>query len=131
VNDPKETEYHSEILFPAFTTKAASVSISELLTMALPLPFNHFLPVGYTINGKVTGAHVIESWHLFAGEGENSHQWIDTPFFHRWADVMSLGGKRMDLCWGQMGIKTESHQPPKAQGPCPLRAAALSCYWKL
>jgi hypothetical protein len=47
--------YHRRIFFPAFTNEAASTNIFDLLPMDLPLPFNHGLPVGYTISGKITG----------------------------------------------------------------------------
>jgi hypothetical protein len=55
VGDPKETDYYREILFPAFTEEAADTSVFDLLPMALPLPFNHALSVGYAISGKITG----------------------------------------------------------------------------
>jgi hypothetical protein len=93
VNDLKETEYHSEILFPAFTDEAASTSVFDLLPMVLPLPFNHGLPVGYAISGKITGEKMIEAWNVFAGAGGNSHQWIDTPLFHGWGEVARSGEK--------------------------------------
>jgi hypothetical protein len=65
----------------------------------------------------------IEAWNVFTGAGE------DSPFFHRWADVMADGSKKMVLCWGQAG--TYSMEPQTSQGPWPLRAAALSFYWNL
>jgi hypothetical protein len=86
-------EYHHKILFLTFTTEAKSMSIFDLLSVALPLPYNHGLPVGYAISGKTTGTKAIEAWNVFAGEGENLHQCIDTPFPHRWEEVISLGGK--------------------------------------
>jgi hypothetical protein len=52
----------------------------------------------------------------------------------------STGGQKSCIWvvnrWPSAGYKmertTENHQPAKAHGPCPpLRAAALSCYWKL
>jgi hypothetical protein len=128
-NDPNKMEYHRKIMFLVFTAEVAPMSVLDFLPMVLPLPFNHSLSVGYTISGKVAGAQAIKSWNIFNDEGENSHQWIDTPFFHWWAEVVSLGGKQMALCWGQHG--TYGMEPPNSQGPCPLRAAALSCYWKL
>jgi hypothetical protein len=103
VNNLKETEYHHGILFPAFTMKATSTSIFNLLYMVLSLPFNHGLTVRYAISGRATGTYTIEAWNVFAGEGENSHQWIDTPFPHWWAEFMSLGGKQMALYWGKHG----------------------------
>jgi hypothetical protein len=42
--------------------------------MALPLPFNHGLPVGYAISGKITGDKMIEAWNVLTGAGENSPQ---------------------------------------------------------
>jgi hypothetical protein len=38
VGDPKEKEYHREILSPAFSDEVADTSIFDLLPMALPLP---------------------------------------------------------------------------------------------
>jgi hypothetical protein len=78
---------------------------------------------------KIMGETMIESWNVFSGPGENSHQWKDTPFFHHLAAVMAYGGKRLALCWGQ--TCTYDTEPQASQGPCPLRTAALSCYWKL
>jgi hypothetical protein len=72
---------------------------------------------------------MIEAWNIFIGAGENSHQWIDTHFFHRWADVMDGGGKNMALCWGQAG--TYDTELQTNQCPWPLRSTSLSCYWKL
>jgi hypothetical protein len=129
VHDPKETDYDREIPPPAFTEEAADTSVFNLLPMVLPLPFNHGLSVGYAISGKITGEKMIEAWNIFTGAGENSHQWIDTPFPYRWEDVMSDGGKKMALCWGQAG--KNNTEPPTSQCRWPLRAAALSCYWKL
>jgi hypothetical protein len=86
-------EYHREIFSPTFTAAVTSMSVIDLLPMA----FNHGLSVGYAISGKTTGAQAIEAWNVFTGEGENLHQWIDTPFFHRWAEVMSLGEKNGHL----------------------------------
>jgi hypothetical protein len=71
--------------------------------MALPLPFNHGLPVGYDMSGNITGETMIEARNVFAGPGRNSHQWIYTPFFHWWEAVMVYGRKRLVLCWGQTG----------------------------
>jgi hypothetical protein len=65
VNDPKKTDYHHGIMFPAFTDEAASMSIFDLLPMALPLPLNHGLPIGYIISGKITGENMIEAWNVF------------------------------------------------------------------
>jgi hypothetical protein len=93
VNDQKEVEYHHKILFPTFTPESTSVSVFDLPSMAPPLPFNHGLPVCYAISDKSMGAQAIEAWIFFTNEGENSHHWIDTPFSHRWLEVMSLGGK--------------------------------------
>jgi hypothetical protein len=70
MNNPEETEYHREILFPAFTVEAASMSVFDLLSMTLPLPFNHGLLVDYVISGKFTGVQVIEAWNAFTGEWE-------------------------------------------------------------
>jgi hypothetical protein len=42
---------------------------------------------------------------------------------------MDGGGKKMTLCWGQ--AETCNMEPQISQGPWPLRATALSCYWKL
>jgi hypothetical protein len=92
--------------------------------MALPLPFNHGLPISYTTSGNTTGENMIEAWNAFTGAGENSHQWIDTPFFHRWADVMADDGKKMALCWGQAG--TYDMKPRTSQGPCPPYERRLS-----
>jgi hypothetical protein len=103
VSEPKETDYQREVLFPAFTEDAAEMSVFDLLPMDLNLPFIRDLPVGYAIIGKITGETMVEAWNVFAGAGENSHQWIDTPFYHRCAEVMADGGKQMTLCWGQVG----------------------------
>jgi hypothetical protein len=46
VNDPKQMEYHREILFPAFTAEFTSTSVFDLLPMTLPLPFNDRISVG-------------------------------------------------------------------------------------
>jgi hypothetical protein len=100
VSEPKETDCHREMILPAFTEEVVDTSVFDLLPMDLPLPFNHCLPVGYAISGKITGEKMIEAWNVFAGAGENSHQWIDTPFFHHWAED---GGNQMALCWGQAG----------------------------
>jgi hypothetical protein len=62
MNDPKEIEYHREILFLAITTEAIPMSVFSLL------PLNHDLPLGYFINRKATGAQAIKAWHVFAGE---------------------------------------------------------------
>jgi hypothetical protein len=94
---------------PAFTEEATDMSIFDLLPMDLPLPFNHGPTVGYAIIGKITGEKMIEAWKVFTGAGENSHQWINTSFFHRWADVMTDGGKKMALCWGQAGTYDTEH----------------------
>jgi hypothetical protein len=129
VSKPKEMEYHREISFPAFSDEVEDTSVFDLLVMALPLPFNQGIPDGYAMSGKITAETMIEGWNVFAGPGENSHQWIDTPFFHRWEAVMTDGGKWLALCWGQTG--TYNMEPRVSQGPWPLRTAALSCYWKL
>jgi hypothetical protein len=42
---------------------------------------------------------------------------------------MADGRKRLALWWGQSG--TCDTEPQAIQGPCPLRTAALSCFWKL
>jgi hypothetical protein len=42
---------------------------------------------------------------------------------------MADADKKMALCWGQAG--SYDTEPKTSQGPWPLRAAALSCYWKL
>jgi hypothetical protein len=42
--------------------------------MALPLPFNHGLPVGYVTSRKITGETMIEARNVFAGPEENFHQ---------------------------------------------------------
>jgi hypothetical protein len=97
--------------------------------MVLPLPFNYGLPIGYAISGKITFEKMIEAWEVFIGAGENSHQWVDTPFFHQWADAMADGCKKMELCWVQAG--TYNTEPKTSQGQCPLRSEALSCHWKL
>jgi hypothetical protein len=76
------TEYHREICFPAFGDEAVYKSVFDLIPMALPLPFNHGLPVSYAMSGKITGETMIKAWNVFAGPGENSHQWINCPFFH-------------------------------------------------
>jgi hypothetical protein len=99
VSEPKGTDYHREIISPAFSEEAVDTSIFDLLPMALPLPFNHGLPIGYAIIGKIV------------------------------VEVMADGGKQMALCWGQAG--TYDTEPQTSQGSWPLRAAALSCYWKL
>jgi hypothetical protein len=62
------------------------------MAMDLPLPFNHGLPIGYAISGNITGEKMIKAWNLFVGAGENTHQWIDTTFFYRWAEVVDWGG---------------------------------------
>jgi hypothetical protein len=129
VSDPKEMEYHRDIICPAFSDEAADTTVFDLLPMALPLLFNHGLPVGYAMSGNITGETMIKAWNVLAGPGENYHQWIDTPFFHRWAAVMTDGGKRFTLCWGKTG--TYDTEPRASQGHWPLRPAALSCYWKL
>jgi hypothetical protein len=118
VNDPKETDYHREICFPTFTNEESSTSVFDLLPMDIHLPFNHGFPIGYAIIGKITGEQIIESWNVFTGAGGNSHQWIDTPFFHRWAEVMARGGKKMALLWGQAVIYDT--EPNTSQGPLPL-----------
>jgi hypothetical protein len=72
---------------------------------------------------------MIEVWNVFTGAGENSHQWIEALFFHHWEEVMDDGEKKVAIFWGQAGAyNTEPHA---SQGPCPLRAATLSCYWNL
>jgi hypothetical protein len=55
VDDLKEMDYHREIIFPAFTGHSAATSAFDLLPMALPLPLNHGLPIGYAISGKIMG----------------------------------------------------------------------------
>jgi hypothetical protein len=126
VNGPLEMQYHHDILLPAHVADATTTSICDLLPMAIPLPFNHGLPVGYAISGKATAAHAIKAWSVFAGEGDNSHEWLDTPFFHTWAKMMSSGGKNIALCWGQSN--TYNREPPGSQGAWLLAAAALSCF---
>jgi hypothetical protein len=42
-------------MFPAFTEESAETSVFDLLPMVLHLPFDHGLPVGYAISGKITG----------------------------------------------------------------------------
>jgi hypothetical protein len=74
ISEPKETEYHREILFPAFSDDATDTSVLDVLLMALSLPFKHGLPVGYAMSGKITGETMIEAWNVFVGPGENSHQ---------------------------------------------------------
>jgi hypothetical protein len=76
-------DYHRKILFPVFIAESASTSVFDLLPVTLHLSFNHGLPVNHTISGKAKGAQAIEAWNFFASKGENSHQWVDTPFFHR------------------------------------------------
>jgi hypothetical protein len=71
--------------------------------MDLPLPFNHGIPVGYATSGNIMGEMMIEACNVFAGLDENTHKWMDTSFFHRWAAVMADGRKRLALCWGQTG----------------------------
>jgi hypothetical protein len=129
VSEPKETEYHREILFPAFSDEAADTSIFDLLPMALPRPFNQGLPVGYAMSGNITREKMIEAWNVFAGAGKKLHQWIDTPFFHRWDEVMANSGKKLALCWVQP--RTYNTEPQKSQGPWTLRTTALSCFLKL
>jgi hypothetical protein len=129
VNESKETEYHRDIIYPAFSDEAADTSVFDLVRMALPLPFNHGLPVGYATSRKITGGTMIEAWNVFAGPGKNSHQWTGTPFFHLCAAVMKYGRKRLALCWGQTG--TYDTESQASQGPWHLRTAAISCYWKL
>jgi hypothetical protein len=89
--------------------------------MDLPLPFKHGLSVGYVISSKIMGETMIEAWNVFTGAGENSHQWIYTPFFHRWANVMADGGKKMALCWGQAGtgrdIQHGTTDQPRSMAP--------------
>jgi hypothetical protein len=75
------------------------------------------------------GRKMIEAWNVFTGAGENSHQCINTPFFHLWVEDMAHGGQKMTLCWRQ--TRTYDTEPHTSQSPCPLRATALSCYWKL
>jgi hypothetical protein len=77
--EPKETEYHIEIPLPTSSDETADTSVFDLSPIALPCPFNHSLPVGYDMSGKITGEAMIEAWKVFAGPGENSHQWIETP----------------------------------------------------
>jgi hypothetical protein len=84
-----------------FNDEEADTSVFDLLPMALPLPFNHGLPVGYAMSINITGKNMIEEWNVFAGPGKKSHQWIDTPFFHRWESEMADGGKRCALFWGE------------------------------
>jgi hypothetical protein len=105
------------------------MSVFDLLSITLIVPFNHGLPVGCMISGKAMAAHAIAAWSIFAGEGDNSHELFDTPFFHRRTEVMSSGGKKIALCWGQS--ITYDRDPPASQGPWPLTPAALSCFWKL
>jgi hypothetical protein len=78
VNNPKET---MKYCYRTLHQQPRPQSVFDPLHMAMPLPFNHGLPVGYIIIGKATGAQAIEAWNVFAGEGENSHQWLGTPFF--------------------------------------------------
>jgi hypothetical protein len=78
---------------------------------------------------KITGEAMIKAWKVFAGPGEDYHQWIKTPFFYRWAAGMADGRKRLALCGGQSS--TNDTEPQASQGPWPLWTAALSCYWKL
>jgi hypothetical protein len=113
VSEPKETEYHREILFPAFSDGAAYMSVYDLLPMALSLPFNHGLADSFAMSRKIMGDTMIEAWNVFAGPGENSHQWIDTPFFHRWAAVMDDSRKRIALCWGHLAHTTGNPRPAK------------------
>jgi hypothetical protein len=113
VNDPNGTEYKHNILIPSHAADAATTSVVDLLHMALPLPFNHSLQVGYTISGKAIGAQVIDAWHVFAGKGKNLHQWINTLPPHRWAEVMSAGRKQIALWWGK--YQTYDREPPVSQ----------------
>jgi hypothetical protein len=76
VNDPKEMKNHHAILHPAHAVHATPTSVFDLLCMVLPLPFNHG-----AISGKPMGAQVIKAWSVFSDEDDNSHQWLDTPFF--------------------------------------------------
>jgi hypothetical protein len=55
VDDPKEMDYHREIIFLAFTDDAASMSLLNLLPVALHLPFNHGMSVRYAISSKIMG----------------------------------------------------------------------------
>jgi hypothetical protein len=120
VKDLSKTQYHCNILFPSYTAYATTTSVFDLLPMALHLPFKHGLPVGYLISGKVTAVQAIKSWNVFAGEGDNSHERLDTPFFHRYTEVMSSGSKKTSLCWGQS--TTYDREPPSSQsGPLDTR----------
>jgi hypothetical protein len=95
----------------------------ELLHMAFHIPFNHGPPIGYAIIRNAMAAHAIDTLSIFAGEGDNSHEWLDTPFFHIWAEVMSSGGKNISLCCGQS--TNYDCEPPTSQGTRPLTSAAL------
>jgi hypothetical protein len=59
VSELKETEYQRKIRFPAFSDEAADTSVCDLLPMALPLPFNQGLSVGYAMSGKIIGETII------------------------------------------------------------------------
>jgi hypothetical protein len=61
IKDPSETQYHHNILLPAYAVGTSTMSVFDLLPMELPLPFNHGLPVGYSISGKATAAQTIEA----------------------------------------------------------------------
>jgi hypothetical protein len=126
---PKEMEYHHDILLPAHAADAVSTGVFDLLHMALPLPFNHGLPVGYAISGKTTGAQAIKMWNVFTGKGDTSNQWLDTHFFYQSVRVISADGKQATLCWGQS--QTLDREPPISQGPWPIAAVTLSCFLKL
>jgi hypothetical protein len=70
VTEPKETEYHREILFPAFSDEAAIMGVFD--TACLPV----------TPRAERSQEKMIDVRNVFAGAGENSHQWINTPFSH-------------------------------------------------
>jgi hypothetical protein len=110
------THYHVDILIPAYTVEEVKTNTFDLLPMPPTFPFNHRLPICYAISGKPSASQFIDAWSVVVGD--SSHEWLDTPYFRRWADVMSSGGKQLPLCWGQSF--THDLESPASQGPWPL-----------
>jgi hypothetical protein len=121
VNDPKEMDYHREILVAAFTGEAAATSVFDLLPMALPLPFNHGMTVGYAISGKIVGEKVIEAWNVFTGAGENSTSGLTLPSSTEWQITWLMAAKRWPSAGDRLGHTTRNHRPAKGQGSCERR----------
>jgi hypothetical protein len=111
-------QYHVYILLPAYTVEEVKTNIFYLLPVPPTFPFKHRLPICYTISGKPSASQFIDAWNIFVGDGDSSHEWLDTPCFGRWAEVMSSGEKQLPLCWGQSF--TYDLESPASQGHWPL-----------